>query len=58
MNIGEVVIVSLVIVAATVAVVLTGSLNSGLAGILGLAIGYLGKGGVAHVKTEREGAEV
>lgn len=58
MNLGEVVIVGLVVVAATVAVVLTGSLNGELAGIFGLALGYLGKGGVAQLRNRREGSEL
>jgi hypothetical protein len=55
MSNGEAAVLCVVILAATVASILHG-LNAELAGILGLALGYLGKGAVVQRRSNLEGS--
>jgi hypothetical protein len=50
----EAIVVGVAVVAATVAAIL-GSLTPALAGLLGVAVGYGGKGAVATVGKRRNG---
>ena len=55
MTITEAIVVGIAVVAATVAAVF-GSLTPALAGLLGVAVGYGGKGAVSTVKGKRGNA--